>query len=65
LNDLAFYVSSKAQYWKDPAQTHGGMIAKMAEIYFNYRGEKLSSGFMTLQVVMNQWWERFWIGAYW
>jgi hypothetical protein len=29
------------------------MIAKMAEIYFNYPGEKLSSGFMTLQVVMN------------
>jgi hypothetical protein len=30
LNDLAFFVSSKAQYWKDPAQTLGGMIAKMA-----------------------------------
>jgi hypothetical protein len=54
LNDLAFFVSSKAQYWKDSAQTIGEMIAKMAEIYANYPGEKLSSGFMTLQAVMNQ-----------
>jgi hypothetical protein len=30
------------------------MIRKMAEIFANYPGEKLSSGFMTLQVVMNQ-----------
>jgi hypothetical protein len=54
LNDLAFFVSSKAQYWKDPAQTLGGMILKMEEIYLNRPGQKLSSGFMTLQVVMNQ-----------
>jgi hypothetical protein len=55
LNDLAFFVSTKAQYWKDPAQTLGRMILKMEEIYFNYPGQKLSSGFMTLQqVVMNQ-----------
>jgi hypothetical protein len=54
LNDLAFFVSTKAQYWKDPAQTLGGMILKMEEIYFNYPGEKLRRGFVTLQVVMNQ-----------
>jgi hypothetical protein len=54
MNDLAFFVSSKAEYWKDPAQTIGGMIRKMAEIFANYPGEKVSSGFMTLQVVMNQ-----------
>jgi hypothetical protein len=54
MNDLAFFVSSKAEYWKDPARTIGGMIRKMAEIFDNYPGEKLSSGFMTLQVVMNQ-----------
>jgi hypothetical protein len=54
LNDLAFFVSTKAQYWKDPAQTLGGMILKMDEIYLNYPGQKLSSGFITLQVVMNQ-----------
>jgi hypothetical protein len=54
MNDLAFFVSTKAEYWKDPAQTLGGMIVKMAEIYENIPGEKLSSGFMTLQVVMNQ-----------
>jgi hypothetical protein len=54
MNDLDFFVSSKAEYWKDPARTIGGIIAKMAEIYAKYPGEKLSSGFMTLQVVMNQ-----------
>jgi hypothetical protein len=50
MNEPAFFVSSKAEYWKDPARTIGGMIAKMAEIYVNYPGEKLRSGFMTLQV---------------
>jgi hypothetical protein len=30
------------------------MIGKMAELFAEYPGEKLSSGFMTLQVVMNQ-----------
>jgi hypothetical protein len=54
MNGLAFFVSTKAEYWKDPAQTLGGMIVKMAEIYENYPGRKLSSGFMTLQIVMNQ-----------
>jgi hypothetical protein len=55
LNDLAFFVSTKDQYWKDhPAQTLGGMILKMDEIYLNYPGRKLCSGFITLQVVMNQ-----------
>jgi hypothetical protein len=67
MNDLAFFVSSKAGYWKDPARTIGGMIVKIAEIYVNYLGEKLSSGFMTLQVVMNQIIEHdggneFWLG---
>jgi hypothetical protein len=54
MNDIAFFVASKAKYWKDPARTIGGMIGKMAEIFAIYPGEKLSSGFMTLQIVMNQ-----------
>jgi hypothetical protein len=51
MNDLAFFVSSKAEYWKDPARTVGGMIRKMEEIFENYPGEKLSRGFVTLQVL--------------
>jgi hypothetical protein len=52
MNDLAFFISSKAQYWKDPANTIRGMIVKMIEIYVNYPGQKLSGGFMTLHIVM-------------
>jgi hypothetical protein len=33
MNDLTFFASSKAIYWKDPADNIGGMITKMAQIF--------------------------------
>jgi hypothetical protein len=54
MNDLAFFVSAKAVCWKDPALTVGGMIQKMAQIFAEHPREKSSSGFITLQIVMNQ-----------
>jgi hypothetical protein len=54
MNDLAFFASSKAQYWKDPSDNIRGMIEKMAQIFADYPRQKLSNGFTTLQVVMNQ-----------
>ena len=54
MNGLAFFVSAKSMCWKDPARTVGGMIQKMAHIFAECPREKSSSGFITLQVVMNQ-----------
>jgi hypothetical protein len=67
MNDLSFFVTSKAMYWKDPSDNIRGMIIKMAQIFADYPREKLSHGFITLQVVMNQIIEHnggndFWLG---
>ena len=53
LNDLAYFASAKAQYWKNPGDNINEMVERLAEIFAAYPRYKLNRGFLTLMTCMN------------